>query len=234
MGSVFFDILNAGDVASAFNIIVEKLTSAAAIIKLPTIAMFVFGAVLAALIGIFGYKYIKLVSTICFAAAGYGIGAGLFGLLKESYGWKIPDLVGIFVGIAILVLLGFLAYKKFAYALFGVACFMGFVLAYFVYPNYVVAIAVAIVIAMLSMYFVRYAFVFFTSSFAGFALVAMFSGMLPRAPLFDLYGSIGKVLAIILVVIFAAIQLRMSRKEAKKYGQRGVRRVKIRRVFDAW
>ena len=233
MGSVFFDILNAGDVASSFYVINEKLSNVATYINLPAIAMFIFGAVIAAFLGIFGYKYIKLVSTVCFAAAGYGIGAGVFGLLKEAYAWNIPDFVGIIVGVVILALLGFLAYKKFAYALFGVACFIGFALAYFIYPNYTVALAIGIFIAMLCMYFVRHAFIILTSSFAGFALVSMFSGMLPRAPLFDLYGSIGKILALVLVLIFVLVQLRMSRKEAKT-NSRGAKRVKIRRVFDAW
>ena len=89
MGSVFFDILNAGDVASSFYVINEKLSNVATYTNLPAIAMFIFGAVIAAFLGIFGYKYIKLVSTVCFAAAGYGIGAGVFGLLKVILAFQL-------------------------------------------------------------------------------------------------------------------------------------------------
>ena len=232
MGSVFFDILNAGDVASAFYVIAEKLSNVASYINIPAIVMLVLGAVIALFLGVFGYKYIKLVCAVCFAAAGYGIGAGVFGLLKDAYVWEVPDFVGVLVGVAILALMGFLAFKKFAYALLGVSCFMGFALAYFIYPNYMVALAIGIVVAMLCMNFVRYAFVILTSLFGGFGLIAMLSAMLPAVEMLNLYGFMGKLLALVASLIFVSIQFSITRKESKK--SRGARRVKIRRVFDAW
>ena len=232
MGSIFFEILNAGGVAPALNLITEKLSYLATIIKLPALAMFILGAVVALLVGTMGYKYIKLVSTICFAAAGYGIGEAIFRMAKDSFGWNVPSFTNIIAGVVLMVVLAILAYKKFAYALFGVAGFAGFLVAYFIFPNYVVAIAVGLVVAMVAMYFIRYAFVGITSLFAGFFLMAMMSAMVPAVRLFQLSGIVGKLLAIVIALIFVSVQIRVTKKESKKF--HGPKRVKIRRVFDAW
>ena len=232
MGSVFFEIFNAGGYARALDLIAEKVSFLATTIKLPAIAMLVVGAIIAILVGTLGYKYIKLLSTVCFAVAGYGIGEALFRTASNSFGWKFPDYAGIIAGVVLFALLGFLAFKKIAFAMFGVACFAGFVMMYLFLPNYVIAIAVGAVVAMVSMYFVRYAFVIITSCAAGAVLMAMISAMAPQVALLQLGGLVGKILAITAALIFMSVQFSATKKESKKF--QGPRRVKIRRVFDAW
>ena len=232
MGSIFVEVLNAGGVAPALNLVSEKLSDLATAIKLPALAMFVLGAIVALLVGALGYKYIKLLSTICFAAAGYGIGEALFRTAKTSFAWDVPDFANIIAGVVLLVLMAILAYKKFAYALFGLAAFIGFFVMYLLVPNYIIAIAVGVVVAMLAMCFVRYAFVILTSLVAGYFLMAMISAMVPTVSLLQLSGVVGNILAILAVLMFVSIQLTGTKKEAKKLN--GPKRVKIRRVFDAW
>ena len=81
MGSVFFEILNAGGYARALDLIAEKVSFLATTIKLPAIAMLVVGAIIAILVGTLGYKYIKLLSTvsISFAALIVQFSLHLFG-----------------------------------------------------------------------------------------------------------------------------------------------------------
>ena len=232
MGSIFVEVLNAGGVAPALNLVSEKLSDLATAIKLPALAMFVLGAIVALLVGALGYKYIKLFSTICFAAAGYGIGEALFRTAKASFAWDVPDFANIIAGVVLLALMAVLAYKKFAYALFGLAAFIGFFVMYLLVPNYIIAIAVGVVVAMLAMCFVRYAFVILTSLVAGYFLMAMISAMVPAVSLLQLSGVVGNILAILAVLMFVSIQLTGTKKEAKKLN--GPKRVKIRRVFDAW
>lgn len=240
MGSVFFEILGSGGITEALNLVNEKMSSLATIIKLPALVLFVLGAVAAILVGSVGYKYIKLFSTACFAVAGYGIGNALFDVAKAHWNWNVPNLIGTIVGLAFLALLGYLAYKKFAYALFGVACFTGFVLAYFVYPNYLLAIAAGVIVALLSMHFVRYAFVTITSFGAGFVLISMLSAIAPNSALLKLgEGFMGKFFAVIVSLLFVAIQFRTTGGIASGSGsdilkKHGPKRVKIRRVFDIW
>lgn len=232
MGSIFFEILNAGGVAPALNLISEKLSDLATTINIPALAMFVLGAIVALLVGSLGYKYIKLFSTICFAVAGYGIGEALFRTAKESFAWDVPDFVGTIAGVVLLALMAFLAYKKFAYALFGLACFVGFLVTYFFVPNYILAVAIGVVIAMLAMCFVRHAFAIITSLIAGYFLMAMISAMAPEVELLKLSSVVGNILAILATLIFVSVQLTGTKKEAKKFN--GPKRVKIRRVFDVW
>ena len=232
MGSIFFELINAGGYAAALDLLAQKLSDLASSINIPAIVTLVVGAIIAILIGTIGYKYIKLVATLCFAGAGYAIGEALFNTAKASFGWETPDFASIIAGVVMLALLAFLAYKKIAYALFGLACFAGFVSAYLFFPNYVIALAIGGVVAMLAMYFVRYTFIIITSGFAGATLMAMIAAMAPAVKLLQLGGLVGKILAIMAALIFASIQLTGSHKESKKFS--GPKRVKIRRVFDAW
>ncbi len=235
MGSIFFEILASGGIPEALNLVTEKLSSLATMIKLPALVLFVLGAAAAMFVGTLGYKYIKLISSACFAIAGYGLGGALFEVAKAHWGWNLPDFVGTIAGIALLALLGYLAYKKFAYALFGVACFVGFVLAYFVYPNYVLAIAVGVIIAMLSMYFVRYAFVTITAFGGGFTLIAMLSAIAPGVAVLKLdEGFVGMFIAVVVSLFFVSLQFYATRGSGAGKLLHGKKRVKIRRVFDMW
>lgn len=252
MSAIFFEILGAGGLSAALNLITEKLGSLASTVNVPAIAAYVLGAVIAVLVGVFGYKYIKLLSAACFAVAGYGIGDALFNLVNTKFNLNLPGLVGIIAGVALLALLGFLAYKKIAYALFGVACFAGFVLAYFIYPNYLIALAVGVVAAFVAMYYIRTAFIAITSFAGGVTLIAMLSAILPDVTQLQLgVGNIGKIIAIVAALLFSSLQYSIARskkgKGAKGVGNNdsilgiskigknlGPKRVKIRRVFDGW
>lgn len=232
MGSVLLKILNAGGIGGAINEVTNIVVSFAGG-KISEKVVLAIGLILAVLVGILGYKYIKLLSTTVFAAMGFVIGFAGFKMVKGHFGWNIPDVIAYLVGAVLLVLLAYLAYKKFAYALFVIAGGIGFVAGYFIYPNYFVAAALAIVVAMLAMSFVRYGFVAILSVSAGFLFVGMISAMVPNIRLLSLTeGFVGKLLAIVIALVFAAIQLRLSHVEIKKL--RGPRRVKIRRVFDTW
>lgn len=248
MGSIFFDLLAAGGISEAFLVLNEKISSFAEVIKLPALALFILGALIAAFVGTAGYKYIKLVAAACFAVAGYGLGGALFEVAKGHWNWDVPGFVSILAGLVVMALLGYLAYKKFAYSLFGVACFTGFVLAYFVYPNYVLALAVGVIAAMVSMYFVRYAFVTITSFVSGFTFISMLSAIAPQIGMLKLHeGFMGKFLAVVISLAFVALQFYITRGHAnggvsnkiggivgEVFKKHGTKRVKIRRVFDMW
>ena len=71
MDSTLLNILKSG-IGGAIQIITEKVVSVAAKINVPEKAVYALGLVLAVLLGVLGYKYIKLLSTACFAVAGFG------------------------------------------------------------------------------------------------------------------------------------------------------------------
>jgi hypothetical protein len=249
MSAIFFEILGAGGLSAALNLITEKLGSVATTVNVPAIAAYALGAVIAVLVGVFGYKYIKLLSAACFAVAGYGIGDALFNLVNTKFNLNLPAFVGIIAGVVLLAVLGFLAYKKVAYALFGVACFAGFVVAYFIYPNYLIALAIGVVVAFAAMYSIRTTFVAITSFAGGVTLIAMLSAIAPDVTQLRLgEGNIGKIIAIAAAFAFSALQYRITKGKKGSKGTKndniltgsklvktlGPKRVKIRRVFDGW
>ena len=232
MGSVLLKIINAGGLGGAINEVTDIIVSFLGG-KIPEKVILVAGLLLATLVGILGYKYIKLLSTATFGIVGFVIGFAGFRMVKEHFGWNISGALDYLMGIAMLALLAYLAYKKFAYALFAIAGATGFLVGYFIYPSYFVGVAAAIIIALVAMSFVRYGFIGVLSVGAGFTFIGMISAMAPSIRLFSLSeGFVGRLMAVIIAVIFAGIQLYLSRSEAKKY--HGPRRVKIRRVFDTW
>ena len=230
---MFLEFLGAGNVPKALVWATEKLSALAVKIKIPELVLFAVGALIALLIGVLGYKCVKFLSAACFGIGGFAIGYALVAVAKAKFEWKIPDFVGIIIGVVLLAVLGYLAYKKFAYALFGMIWFAIFVFAYFVYPNYVLAAAVGLVAALLSTYFVRLAVIVVTSFAGGFTAVAMVSAMVPWVTYFNYSTSrISKFIALGVFVIFAIVQFATTK--AKKQEQAALKRVKIRRVFDAW
>lgn len=243
MGAVFTDILNAGSVVGAMNVINDAIVSTAQKINVSAIAIFIVGAIAAILVGLFGYKYIKLLSMISFGAAGYVIGEKFFSILKADKGEGLPEQCKYLLGIVAMVLLGYLAYKMFAYAMFGMAGAVGFLICYFFYPSYLVAIAGAVILAMIAMCYVRYAFIAIFSAVAGTVTMGMISGIFPDVKLLSLSdGIVGSILAFVLMAVFFMFQLHTSAGQTKTgilgggkiLGKSGPKRVKIRRVFDAW
>ena len=180
MGSIFFEFLATGGAPSSVVWATDKLTVLAGVMKIPAIVLFILGAAVALFVGLFGYKCVKLLCGIGFGVAGFAIGHELFTFLNGHFGWKLPGFIAIIVGGILLIGLGFLAFKKFAYALFGLIGFLVFVFAYFVYPNYLIAAVAGVVVALLSTYFVRMATAIITSFIGGFTLVGMLSAILPQ------------------------------------------------------
>ena len=233
MGSTVLEFLGTGNIPKALIWVTEKLSAFAASIKIPALVMFILGALVAAFIGAVGYKCVKLVCAAGLGAVGYAIGYALVNFASGRFGWKIPGFVGIIVGFVLLDVLGFLAFKKFAFALYGVIGVTVFVVTYFMFSNYVIALAIAIVVAMLSLCAVRWATIITTSFIGGFTLIAMIWAAIPQFEALNFNAGItGEIIAIVASVAFMVIQL-VSTKPAKKVAQ-GPKRVKIRRVFDGW
>ena len=233
MGAVLAKILNAGGVGGAIREITDMLVLSAESINIPKQAVLIAGLLLAVWVGILGYKYIKLVAMTVFGIIGYAIGSEFFYMANNLWGWELPAFVAYLFGIVMFVLLGGIAYKKFAYALFFMAGMAGFLTGYFIYPNYFLATAIAILVALLAISFIRYGFIIILSVTSGFILASMISDLVPDVRFLSLTeGYVGIIIAVVASLLFMAIQLQMSRIEIKKLNS--LRRVKIRRVFDAW
>lgn len=257
MDSALLKVLNAGSIGAAIEMVTQKIISIAAGINVPEKVVLVLGLVLAALVGVFGYKYIKLLTTGIFGVAGFVIGFEVFTMVNRHFAWNLPGACAYIVGVVMLFGLGYLAFKKFVFALFGMAALAGFVGAYLVHPDYFLAIAAAVIVSMVSMYFIRYAFTAIISSAAAFVTVAMVASLIPSFTWASLIASTtGKWVALGVAIVYFIIQLLPSKKDSafsvsaaasaaatssSRFSSKsilnkvmGKKRVKIRRVFDIW
>jgi hypothetical protein len=233
MGSVFERIINAGGVGGAINETINTVASSVGE-SIPQKAILIVGLLLSIFLGAFGYKYVRLLSTLIMGGVGYALGSEvLFYVARDNFGWSIPDYACYIFGGVMLALLAYLAYEKFVFALFLVAGFIGFLIGYFIYPNYFLAVAIALLVAMQTISFVRPGFVIVSSIAAGFLFIGMISAMVPDVKLLSLSeGITGKLMAFVSILIFLTIQFQVSRPDEHKEG--GPKRVKIRRVYDSW
>lgn len=235
MGSVFERILNAGGVGGALDEVLNTLSSSLGK-SVPEKAIHIVGLLIAIFIGAFGYKYVKLLTTVIMGGVGYALGSEvLFYVAKDTFGWTFASYAPYVFGGVLLVLLAYLGYERFAFALFLVSGFLGFLIGYFIYPNYFLAIAIAVLAAMQAIGYVRPGFIVISSIMGGFLFIGMISAMVPDVQLLSLsQGITGKLMATVCVLIFMLIQFMVSRPEASKARRGGTKRVKIRRVFDSW
>ena len=105
MNSMFLEFLGAGNVPKALVWATEKLSALAVKIKIPELVLFAVGALIALLIGVLGYKCVKFLSAACFGIGGFAIGYALVAVAKAKFEWKIPDFVGIIIGVVLLAVL---------------------------------------------------------------------------------------------------------------------------------
>ncbi len=257
MDSALLKVLNAGSIGAALEMVIGKIVSVAAGINVPEKVVLVLGLILVALVGAFGYKYIKLLTTGVFAVAGFVIGFEVFTVVNRHFAWNLPGACAYIVGVVMLFGLGYLAFKKFAHALFGMAALAGFVGAYLVHPDYFLAIAAAVIVSMVSMYFIRYAFTAIIASAAAFVTVSLVSSLVPTLTWASLTTSTtGKWVALGVAIVYFIIQMIPARKDSafsvsaaasaaaassSSFSSNsilnrvmGKKRVKIRRVFDIW
>lgn len=241
MDSALLRVLNAGGFGKTMEMIVQKAVSVAGSINIPEKVVLVLGLLFAVAVGVFGYKYIKLITTAVFGVGGFIIGYEVFQRANGHFNWDLPDFCNYIAGALVLILLGYLAFKGFVYALFGFAALAGFVGAYILHPNYFLAIAAAVIVAMVAMFFVRYAFIVILSAGAGWLFMGMLSALVPGVEQFSLItGYVGEILALALALIFTVVQLAQSSGKSATaknsiFGKAaGTKRVKIRRVFDMW
>lgn len=182
--------------------------------KIPAIVFFLVGIALACVIGLFGYKLIKLLMAASLGSLGYVVGAELFLAFHQHYA-KAPEWCAYIAGGVIAIAFILLAYRYFSYALYTVAALCGYIIVSFYVDNLWVALGGAILFGMISVLILRVSFVLATSLIAGVFAGNCLVQILP-ANLVIFQGKIGEwtPLAIMLAIslFFFIIQLATNRR----------------------
>ena len=198
-----------GDLNGLFTGWAEKL-------NISTMILLIAGAVLAAVIGVFGYKLIKLTLAIFMGGFGYLAGCELFGLVIKNPE-KLDWLVYVFGGVLAIVFLA-ISIARPRVSLFVLAAALGYAMVqFYAKGNAVLGIAGAIVLGFIAIRFARVVFCLLTSAVGGFALVSFLSALLPNVAVLQLKAGewIGLAIGAGAVLVFFIIQMVSNKR--KKY-----------------
>ncbi|MBQ3015105.1 MAG: hypothetical protein IJD75_08235 [Clostridia bacterium] len=181
------------------------------------VIFFAVGLAVALVLGFGGYKLVKLVAALTFGGVGYCVGEALFGFFKEQADW-LPEwgvyLVGGVVALAFLCM----AFSKFSYALFTMFAFAGYFITSFYFNDAMIAFGGAILLAMLSVIFLRWVYILTSSFLCGFFGISFLSQILPDVELLQMEEGnwFSLCCAVALMLVFAVCQLVVTRKAKRK------------------
>lgn len=203
------------DVFSVLSDINANISSFAEKIHLPSLVFYILGVAIALFLGICGYKFIKLFMSLSFAAIGYCVGTEVVVFINskltdyETMSWVKYVLGGLF---ALLFLV--LAFRKFSYVMFAEIALVGISTGLFYLDgNKVLALGTGLLLALLCVYIVRWAFIVISSAVGGFMIVDFLSQIITKADFLKLDSSIVALcIAIGLSVVFIVVQLISTQK----------------------
>ncbi len=164
--------------------LISRTSEAAGKLDVSQTSMFIAGAALALIIGLIGYRLIKVIMGIAIGAVGYFAGVELFVYLQENTSViaKAPDWIGYVIGAILAVVFMSLGFSKFSYAMFAMFALIGYnFTAYYLPDRALLAVAGAVVLALLSTLVVRFSFIVISSAIGGFAGVMYLGELIPKA-----------------------------------------------------
>ncbi len=221
--NIFAELMQT-DLFSLLSNLTTALNDGAAALGIPALVFQIAALVLAAVVGIFGYKLIKLLTAVAAGVVGYYlVGAELYFLVCSWFNLTLPDWAVYIPAAVFAILFFFLAFKKFSYTFYTVMGIIGVVLTYFYSQNILLAIGGGLFLALLAMYMIRFAFVLLTSLAAGFVGVSVLSAVLPDVAILkiSLENWIGIAIAGGVALVFIIIQMIITRNDQKTIASSG-------------
>ncbi|MBQ1229411.1 MAG: hypothetical protein IIX80_00105 [Clostridia bacterium] len=196
----------------------DAIISLAGKITLDAWIAFIIAAVLAAAVGVFGYKLIKLVIALGFGVGGYFIGEELYRLLSEKL-TEIPDWAVYVCGGVVALGFCIFAFCRFSYAWFGAAAIFGYIaVGHFMPDGYVLlSVGAALLIALLSVSLIRVVFILVTSATAAGFLISFLGAIFPEQAFLQIgQGWIPYVLVGVATILFASVQFAINRQKLEE------------------
>ena len=211
------------DVFEVLNELNDMVSSWAEKINISETVLLIVGLVLSIAIGFTSYKLIKLILSLATGYVGYFIGVELFTVLESKLmqaaknSVDLPDWLQYVFGGLVALLFLLLAFKRASYALFMAAAAMGFAIVAFYTDSSILALGGAILVAFLSVIFVRFLYIWATSAVCGFLTVSFLSALLPKQELLVLkIGNWAAILIALAVTLLFAIEQFLTNKRRKE------------------
>lgn len=206
------------DIVTVLSSLNDQISKWADQFKVSNLVFFIAGIALATIIGMFSFKLIKLLLGAGMATVGYYIGGFGFFYIVDLFKLKVPDF-GAYIAGGLLALLFFIfAFNKFSHAMFVLMGVIGYVVTAFYIDNLFLELGAAILLAFLSVFFLRLAFILLTAVPAGLLIVSFLSVILPDVAFLKLgEGWIGFAIAGGIAFLFTVIQLLITRKDVVSF-----------------
>jgi len=179
------------DVVGAMSAFNEVIKGWATSLNIPAIVFYAVGAVLALILGLFAYKAIRLLMGLTAGAVAYFlIGGTVCDLVLSIFNFQLHDVVRYIICGVFAVLFFIIGFAKFRYVILGLMAAIGYVVTLFYTSPYiegvVPAIAGAILLAILSVLFLRLAYIVATSFAFGCMMVYMLSCAFPQVEVLNM------------------------------------------------
>lgn len=185
--------------------------------KIPQFWLFLALAVIAAIVGLFGVRLLKVISAVGCAVIGYFAGDALYALLtvnsevmSTTFSW-----LGYAAGGVLALLLLFLGYKRSTYVFGMMMAAAGYYCVYsFVDPQPVLALAGGLLSVLLVMFILKYAIIIISALAGGFLGLNFISMAFPKFTQIRLTqgNGIAFLIAGSLSLFFLVVQLITTRK----------------------
>lgn len=183
----------------------------AASIGVSDIVLFAVGIAIAVVLGVLGYKVIKLTVSLGSAVIGYYAGKELF-LLWEAEIGDLPDWTVYIFGAVIAAILIALTFWKFSYAWFCIVGAVVYALVWCVAPErHLLMLAAALAAGFLAVAMLRTTFVLLQSFACASLGVSFLSACLPNVTWLQISSdTYGMAVVAAVAVVFAVIEILIS------------------------
>ena len=226
LGNVLSYIRNAAskDVFQFLTDLNEQLLEFGSKLKVDAVISWTVLLCLSVLAGLLAYKVIKLFLAVGVAYVGYFVGVELLSVieckLQEVFTKRtidLPDWLAVVLGVLAAALFLALSYRRFSYVLFMGAAVVGYAITLFYTGNDIVGLGGGIIVALLTVLFIRVVFIWATSAFAAVLTVNFLSLLLPDVGVLAVERSnwIGLLIIVGIALLYGAIQL-LTNKPAKE------------------
>ena len=195
--------------------VVNSLKEIAFDINIAEGAVFVAAILFALTAGVFGYRLLKFICAVGFAAVGYVVGSAIFDFLLLQEGMEtLPAFLTYVIGAVLALLFFFAGFKKFHFVLFAAAYTVGYSFVWGFFGDRMVALGGALLLAILCVTIVRISVVLLSSLTGSLVAVTLIGAMLPAdVTMMQMQSEndFALVLALGLTLIFALVQFLFSR-----------------------
>jgi hypothetical protein len=197
--------------------ILDKMTGAidatAAKLHIKAMILYIVGVALALVIGVLGYRLIKLVLSAGLAYFGYLVGLELFTYLGTKFA-DLPSFLAYVCGGIFAVLFFVAAFLRFSYALYSVLCALGaYLVVFYTGGTWLLGLGGGILFALIAIFFVRASFVLISSFVGGVCCIGFLGKLLPDVAILQLgANATAFYIALGAVLVFALLQFLTTRR----------------------